>query len=129
VAADQTGVASGMNANIRTIGGSLGAAVMASLVTSHAAPDGVPAEDGYVIGFFMLSGALRIAALATLFVPRVRRDLVTGAEPTPRLAHSELALLASGTVVDEKVGSRDPADAQRRPEPALRVDLGGLGGS
>ena len=32
---EQTGVASGMNANIRTIGGSIGAAVMSSIVTSH----------------------------------------------------------------------------------------------
>ena len=33
---EQTGVASGMNANIRTIGGSIGAAVMSSIVTSTA---------------------------------------------------------------------------------------------
>ena len=36
----QTGVASGMNANIRTIGGSIGSAVMASIVTSQLAPSG-----------------------------------------------------------------------------------------
>ena len=35
VSPEQTGVASGMNANIRTIGGSIGAALMASIVTSH----------------------------------------------------------------------------------------------
>ena len=35
---EQTGVASGMNANIRTIGGSIGAAVMSSIVTVDGAP-------------------------------------------------------------------------------------------
>ena len=37
----QTGVASGMNANIRTIGGSLGAAFMASIVTAGVRPGGL----------------------------------------------------------------------------------------
>jgi MFS family permease len=109
VAADQTGVASGMNANIRTIGGALGAAVMASLVTGHAAPDGSPAEEGYVIGFFMLAGALAVAVVVSVFVPRVRRDRVTGAEPTPGVVHAELALLAGGAVVEDEVEPRVPA--------------------
>ena len=47
---EQTGVASGMNANIRTIGGSVGAAVMASLVTSSVLPSGIPKEGGYTLG-------------------------------------------------------------------------------
>jgi hypothetical protein len=46
---DQTGVASGMNANTRTMGGALGAAVMGSLVTGHTAPDGWPAEEGTLL--------------------------------------------------------------------------------
>jgi MFS family permease len=44
VPAHQTGVASGMNANIRTIGGSIGAAVMASIVTARLLPSGLPVE-------------------------------------------------------------------------------------
>ena len=43
----QTGVASGMNANIRTIGGSIGSAVMASIVTSQLSADRL-AEGGRV---------------------------------------------------------------------------------
>jgi EmrB/QacA subfamily drug resistance transporter len=102
VRADQTGVASGMNANIRTIGGSLGSAVMASLVTGHAGPSGLPRESGYVAGFFVLAAALAVAGLAALLVPAVRRDPGTGSEPVPRLAHAELALLAGGTVVGDE---------------------------
>ena len=51
VPSSQTGVASGMNANIRTIGGSIGAAVMASIVTAGALPGGLPKESGYTAGF------------------------------------------------------------------------------
>src|SRR6195952_1849378 len=55
VPAEQTGVASGMNANIRTVGGSIGAAVMATIVTARVFPDGLPHESGYTNGFAMLT--------------------------------------------------------------------------
>ncbi|AXT86360.1 MFS transporter [Aeromicrobium sp. A1-2] len=68
---EQTGVASGMNANIRTIGGSIGTAIMASIVTAHFLPSGFPKEIGYTAGFALLGGALLLAALAGLAIPRV----------------------------------------------------------
>ena len=102
VGSDQTGVASGMNANIRTIGGSLGAAVMASLVTGHLGADGLPLESGYVAGFLLLAAALLVGAVAAAFVPSVRREPATGREPRPELDHAELALLAGGTVVGDE---------------------------
>jgi EmrB/QacA subfamily drug resistance transporter len=71
---EQTGVASGMNVNIRTIGGSIGAALMASVVTASPAADGLPREAGYTNGFTMLSGALLIAAVAGLLIPVGRRS-------------------------------------------------------
>ena len=61
---EQTGVASGMNANIRTIGGSIGTAVVASIVTANFLPDGFPREVGYTAGFAVLGGALVLAAIA-----------------------------------------------------------------
>jgi MFS family permease len=70
VPAEQTGVASGMNANIRTIGGSIGAAVMAGIVTSQIGPSGYPAEHGYQVGFFVLSGVTLLASLAALRIPK-----------------------------------------------------------
>ena len=73
VPSSQTGVASGMNANIRTIGGSFGAAVMASVVTSATLADGLPTESSYTAGFAMLAGALLLAALAGLLIPSVAR--------------------------------------------------------
>ena len=70
---DQTGVASGMNANIRNIGGSIGSAVMASIVTAELAPSGLPREVGYTAGFATLAAAIAVAALAALIIPVQRR--------------------------------------------------------
>ena len=100
VPADQTGVASGMNANIRTIGGSIGAALMASVVTASPAADGLPREAGYTDGFAMLAGALLIAALAALLIPVTRRTSVVTSSDEP--AHAELAIVPGGTVVGDK---------------------------
>jgi EmrB/QacA subfamily drug resistance transporter len=73
VPAQQTSVAAGMNANIRTIGGSIGAAVMASIVTAKLEPSGLPAESGYTTGFGVMAAVLLTAALAALLIPSQRR--------------------------------------------------------
>ncbi|MEV4760775.1 MFS transporter [Micromonospora sp. NPDC049559] len=70
VPAHQTGAANGMNTNIRTIGGAVGAAVMASIVGAHTLPGGLPTERGYTYGFAALGVASVAAALAALLVPR-----------------------------------------------------------
>ena len=98
---EQTGVASGMNANIRTIGGAIGSALMASVVTAHMGPGGLPREAGYVNGFLLLTAALVLAALAALLIPAVRRDPITHEEPNVPLRHSEAALVAGGTLVGD----------------------------
>jgi EmrB/QacA subfamily drug resistance transporter len=95
---EQTGVASGMNANIRTIGGSIGAALMASIVTAHAGPTGLPTESGYTIGFAMLAFGLVLAALAGLLMPSAAPSRAQPDEPE----HAELALVPGGTVVGDK---------------------------
>jgi MFS family permease len=79
----QTGVASGMNANIRTIGGSIGSAAMASIVASQLTPSGLPAEDGYVTGFAVMACGLALAALAGLLIPSARRPRQAAKEPEP----------------------------------------------
>jgi EmrB/QacA subfamily drug resistance transporter len=94
VPVEQTGVASGMNANIRTIGGSIGAALMASIVTARLEPSGLPKESGYTIGFAVLAGGMVIAALAALRIPIGRRPVSADESP-----HAELAMVAGGTVV------------------------------
>jgi hypothetical protein len=66
-------VATGMNANIRTIGGSIGSAVMASIVTAKLQPSGLPAGSGYTTGFGVMAAVLVVAALAALLIPSQRR--------------------------------------------------------
>ena len=53
----------------------IGAALMASIVTSHIEPSGLPKESGYTIGFAVLAVALLIAALAAVRIPVGRRTL------------------------------------------------------
>lgn len=78
VPAEQTGVASGMNANIRTIGGSLGAAVMAGIVTARITDGGFPVEAGYTVGFIVLAVAMVGAAAAAVYIPDHRVPVPTG---------------------------------------------------
>jgi MFS family permease len=68
---EQTGVASGMNANIRTIGGSIGAAVMAGVITARTGAGGVPLESGYTIGFAVLAAAMVLAACTAVAMPTI----------------------------------------------------------
>src|SRR5260221_9708849 len=98
VPSSQTGVASGMNANIRTIGGSIGAAVMASIVTSQLLPSGLPKESGYTTGFAVMAAGLVLAALAGLLIPSAPRPRRMVGEPE----QAELAMVAGGTVVGYK---------------------------
>jgi EmrB/QacA subfamily drug resistance transporter len=103
VPSSQTGVASGMNANIRTIGGSLGASVMASIVTSSAQPTGLPKESGYTTGFATLAGVAVLATLAGLLIPRLRSDgRDAHQQEQAGMAHAELAVVAAGTVVGDE---------------------------
>ncbi len=88
VPAEQTGVASGMNANIRSIGGSLGAAVMAGIVTAHVGPSGFPVERGYVVGFSVMGAVMALAAFAAVLMPDLREQPTSG-----RLADAENAEL------------------------------------
>jgi len=83
---EQTGVASGMNANIRTIGGSIGSAVMAGVVTARLGPSGLPLESGYTIGFALLAVGMVCAAIAAAYLPDIRLH-----ESSSRLADADNA--------------------------------------
>jgi MFS family permease len=78
VPAEQTGAATGMNANIRTIGGSVGAALTSVLVTGRLQPSGLPYGSGYTHGFTLLALLCLGAAGAALLVPVRRAGRVTG---------------------------------------------------
>jgi EmrB/QacA subfamily drug resistance transporter len=97
---EQTGVASGMNANIRTIGGSIGAAVMSSIVTSGVHAGSVPRESGYTHGFGLMIVAAIAATIAAFLVPGRLRPPTLSTEAT--MPHAELGLVAAGTLVGDQ---------------------------
>ena len=72
VPSSQTGVATGMNANIRTIGGSIGGQIAASIIASGVGANQLPHEGGYRISFAFLGLAMVAAGFAAIAVP-VRR--------------------------------------------------------
>ncbi|KUL29295.1 MFS transporter [Actinoplanes awajinensis] len=72
----QTGAASGMNTNIRTIGASIGTAVVSSVVTGHPGAGGLPAESGYTEAFLLLAVASAAAFAVALLVPAGRKPEV-----------------------------------------------------
>ncbi len=86
-----------MNANIRTIGGSLGAAIMSSIVTAGTRTGALPHNSGYTHGFLALTVAALAAAAASLLVPRLRRPASVPVTPET-MPHAELGLLAAGTL-------------------------------
>jgi predicted MFS family arabinose efflux permease len=102
VPSSQTGVASGMNANIRTIGGAIGAAAMASVVTSSQLPGAIPKESGYTIGFVMLGGLTVLAAVAGFLIPKLPGGHDAHQKDQLDLAHAEMALVAGGTIVGDE---------------------------
>jgi EmrB/QacA subfamily drug resistance transporter len=99
VPANQVGVASGMNANIRTIGGSIGAAVMATIVTAGAA-GGLPKDDGYRNGFAFLMVIAVLATLACIMIPSARGGEQSVLADAHVVEHGETGIVAGAGLVD-----------------------------
>ncbi len=85
VPAEQTGVATGMNTNIRNIGAALGSGIATSLIVSGLLPDGFPREHGYLLAFAVSGLALVVAALAALTIPKRTAPSVVAHESHPAL--------------------------------------------
>jgi EmrB/QacA subfamily drug resistance transporter len=67
---DQTGVATGMNTIMRSIGGALGTQVIASVLTANVVTStGLPAERGFTIAFWLAAAALAVSVVAALAIP------------------------------------------------------------
>ena len=78
---EQTGAATGMNANIRAIGGSIGAALTSVLVTGRIQPSGLPYASGYTHGWALLAPFCLAASGAALLVPVRRTSPLTDSVP------------------------------------------------
>jgi MFS family permease len=95
VPAEQTGVATGMNTNIRNVGAALGSGIATSLVLSSLLPDGYPKEEGYVLAFAVSGVGLVVAALVALRIPRGAAASVAMQERHPALTAESEAIVGA----------------------------------
>ena len=66
----QTGVATGMNAVTRTVGGAFGGSVVASILAGTVAGAGLPSAHGYSVAFALCAIALLLGVLIGSLIPQ-----------------------------------------------------------
>jgi predicted MFS family arabinose efflux permease len=96
----QTGIATGMNTNIRNVGAAVGAGVATSMVVSSILPNGNAAEHGYILAFVVSALALIIAAGTALLIPRHPVHELTEVEMANAVAGGAAAVVASASGVE-----------------------------
>ena len=69
VSPHQTGVATGMNTIVRSIGGAIGSQASAGIITATLAASGLPTERGFTIAFVSCAVALAVAFVVALRIP------------------------------------------------------------
>jgi MFS family permease len=67
---EQTGVATGMNAVTRTLGGAFGGQLAATLLAGQLGAGGIPNSTGFTLSFLMCLIALAVGVAFALWVPR-----------------------------------------------------------
>lgn len=72
VPASHTGEATGVNAIVRTIGGSVGTAVVAAVIASNTDARGLPADAAFTEGFWVCAAVAVIAVVAALALPSTK---------------------------------------------------------
>jgi MFS family permease len=65
---DQTGVASGMNTVMRTLGGALGGQLTATFIASNVS-HGLPTVTGFIAAYLMSAGFMLVSMIAGILVP------------------------------------------------------------
>ena len=96
----QTGIATGMNTNIRNVGGAVGAGVATSMVVSSLLPNGTPAEHGYILAFVVSALALLVAAGTALLIPRHPVHEPSGPELASAISGGPAAVVGSASGVE-----------------------------
>jgi EmrB/QacA subfamily drug resistance transporter len=101
VPSHQTGIASGISANLRTVGGAIGGALMASVVTARLLPSGHPTDSGYTHGFAMLGGIMVLATGAGLLIPRLKTVRDEHQIEQAAMNHPQAAIIGAGIIVGD----------------------------
>ncbi|WP_158862251.1 MFS transporter [Leifsonia sp. AG29] len=126
VPATQTGIASGMNANLRTVGSAIGAAVMTALVTGTIGRGGLPAESGYTEGFAtagLLAVAAGVVTVVAVVLMRARERRVQAAEQVAAVAG--LARMEADTADAARAEAEEMARLVAHVERDLGLEVGG----
>jgi MFS family permease len=84
----QTGVATGMNAVTRTLGGAFGGQLAATLLAGQLGPGGIPTSTGFTLAFLMCLVAVALAVGFAFAVPRRGAAEPTAARVTPLASSS-----------------------------------------
>ena len=79
VSQEQTGVATGMNTVMRTLGGAFGAQLATTCITASDRHGGLPTDRGFTLAFGVCAAALIVGLISALIIPQARRS----AAPTP----------------------------------------------
>jgi MFS family permease len=104
----QTGIASGMNTNLRTIGSSIGVTIMTVIVTGSATtPGGLPTESGYTTGFLTVGLIGAGAAVVSLVASLIARRAPFRLEPVSTMETMAVSPFAEEEVVES--APREPA--------------------
>ncbi len=89
---EQTGVASGVNTVMRTLGGALGGQLSATFIASNVAADGLPTVTGFTESYWMATAFLAACFVAGLLVPKaLGRGTPPAAPPSEPAAVAETA--------------------------------------
>jgi MFS family permease len=99
---EQTGVATGMNTNLRNIGAALGSGAATSLVLSRMLPNGYPEPGGYVLAFAASAIAMVVAAFAALTIPDRRREPIAEHQAHPALSAEAQVVAGAVALVSEE---------------------------
>jgi EmrB/QacA subfamily drug resistance transporter len=81
VRAEQTGVATGMNTVMRTLGGAFGAQLAATSIASSHGVAGLPSDQGFTLAFVMCALALAAGLAGAWLVPGRRARRIAVASP------------------------------------------------
>jgi EmrB/QacA subfamily drug resistance transporter len=74
VGPEETGVATGMNAVTRTVGGAFGGSIVASILAGTVGAAGFPSVHGYTVAFAVCAVALLLGVLVGLLIPQRRPE-------------------------------------------------------
>jgi MFS family permease len=99
---ERTGSATSLNQVLRTVGGAVGSAASAAILTAHTVggPSGLPSESGYTVAFAAGAALCAVTAVvAWLLVPSARRGVVVADDPEVELLMVEEAASAVGPSV------------------------------